>query len=362
MVSLAVLRKQRATRLFLKEAWARAKAAEANVGKLCAHCSRPMAEVEVPFGIGESDLAIDVCTLCMGIWFDPGEHDELALEASELPEDAESSELSPAAKKALAVMEVQHIAERAEEERASEGPEDAWQYVPALFGLPIETSVPEIRDRPLLTWGLTALCSMVFVILVLNDSLSVAIGGWGFIPAEAMRNGGLTLLTSFIVHGGILHILGNMYFLMVFGDNVEDDLGAWGFVVLVFGAHFAGILGHALIDPRGDVPLVGASAGISGVIAYYAVAFPRARLGFVIWIGYGVRWVRMPAVVAFVFWILLQVCGAYQQVAGISNVSSAAHLGGAAVGLITAFCVRLQRRRVLGNGVEAVSGDAGDTE
>jgi len=140
------------------------------------------------------------------------------------------------------------------------------------------------------------------------------------------------LLTSFLLHGGILHLVSNMYFLLVFGDNVEDALGKAGYLGLIVAAALVGDLLHVIFDPRPQIPVVGASGGISGVILYYALKFPRAALGILLRILFYFRWVSLPAYVYVGFWVLLQILGAFQQVAGVTNVSALAHLGGASVG------------------------------
>jgi membrane associated rhomboid family serine protease len=173
---------------------------------------------------------------------------------------------------------------------------------------------------------------------------------WGLKPGAWHRNGGLTLLTSFLLHASVLHIVGNMYFLLIFGDNVEDHLGRGRYIALLLGAHLAGVIAHAFLDFGSMVPLVGASAGISGVIAYYAVTFPRAKLGFAFFIAFRFLWLRLPAYAAFVLWIVLQFVGTWEQIEGSSNVSSLAHLGGAALGLVVALIVR-HRRRCMAKGV-----------
>ncbi len=90
-----------------------------------------------------------------------------------------------------------------------------------------------------------------------------------------------------------------------------------------------------LLIPRGDVPSIGASGGISGLIAFYAFKFPHARLGFLLRFGFIFipKWIQFPAWCAFLFWLLLQFLGAFEQISGFSNVSSLAHLGGTAVGV-----------------------------
>jgi len=110
-------------------------------------------------------------------------------------------------------------------------------------------------------------------------------------------------------------------------------------LLLVFLAAFTGDLLHIMADPRGEIPCVGASGGIAGLTAFYALKFPHARLGILLRIGFIFipKWVSFPAWCAFLLWLLLQFWGAYEQIAGFSNVSALAHLGGTAVGVALWF-------------------------
>jgi membrane associated rhomboid family serine protease len=154
------------------------------------------------------------------------------------------------------------------------------------------------------------------------------------VPADAWRSGGVTWLTAFFLHGGWLHLVSNVYFLLVFGDNVEDNLGHGRYLVLLILAAAVGDVTHLLADPHSTIPSIGASGGISGVIAYYALKFPHARLGFLWSYYWSYHWVSIPAWSAFAVWALLQGVGIFEQLSGFSHVSAAAHLGGAVTGLV----------------------------
>ena len=156
---------------------------------------------------------------------------------------------------------------------------------------------------------------------------------FGLIPAQALRLHGLTFVTSFFLHAGIIHLLGNMYFLLVFGDEVENLLGRLRYIALIVVAAFVGDVIHIASEPNSTIPCIGASGGIAGVITFYALAFPQAKIGFLWRYFFYFHWIRLPAWFVFVLWILFQIIGAYEQKIGISSVSSFAHLGGAAVGL-----------------------------
>ncbi|MHC4494669.1 MAG: rhomboid family intramembrane serine protease [Planctomycetota bacterium] len=126
-------------------------------------------------------------------------------------------------------------------------------------------------------------------------------------------------------------MFGNLYFLVVFGDNSEDILGKARYLLMIAAAAIAGDVAHILSDPGSTIPCIGASGGISGILAYYCLRFPKAKVGIIL---FWVRWIRMPVGVMFVLWILLQIITAMKQSMGISNVAVFAHFGGAAVGIL----------------------------
>ena len=219
-------------------------------------------------------------------------------------------------------------------------PPDNWlQFLPAVLGMPVECEAPKVTHRPWLTIGLSVGIAALVGWLFASDNLLTAARGWGFIPNQWSRHGGLTVLTSFFLHAGLVHMISNLYFFLVFGDNVEDHLGRVRFLLLLAGAHVAGTILHGAFDPRGGIPCVGASAGIAGVIAYYAVVFPHAKLGLMIrWC-----WLRISAIWALVLYTGLQLLGAWMQLEGFSNVSCLAHLGGLAVGVVAGLVTRNAR-------------------
>jgi len=142
----------------------------------------------------------------------------------------------------------------------------------------------------------------------------------------------MTLVSSMFLHGGFLHILGNMLYLWIFGDNIESKVGHLRFLFfyLICGA-IASIV-HILTGPESTVPMVGASGAISGVLGAYLLLFPRARILTLLTLGFFIRLVEMPAVVVLSLWIILQMVNAYffHQ----SNVAWFAHIGGFFAGII----------------------------
>ena len=207
------------------------------------------------------------------------------------------------------------------------------KQIAAFLGVPVEfDTVPQAR-RPWATWllGTLIIGASVFAFTRLHEMVSQ----FGLIPAEATRLHGLTFVTSFFLHAGIIHLVGNMYFLFVFGDDVENFLRPFRYLLLIALATFVGDLAHIALDPRAQTPCIGASGGIAGVITFYALNFPRFRLGFLMRWGFvWFHWIRLPAWFVFILWIFFQLIGTLEQRAGISSVSSVAHLGGATVGVV----------------------------
>lgn len=292
---------------------------------------------EVPIYGGPKTELLDVCTVCQFVWFDTNEYEGLP----QKPCDPISQKVLPqAARERLALLEVEAIRERAQQRRegGEDAPDEDWKWIPALFGMPVECEAGTFPRTPWLTWLLAAVIFGVSVIAFFN--LSDTVGRFGLIPSQAWRYGGVTVFTSFFLHGGVWHLLGNLYFFIVFGDDVEVWLGRWRFLLLLMLAILAGAIAHVIGSAGSSLPCVGASGGISGVIAFYALKFPHARLSFLMRFYFFARWISMPAYAMFFVWVAMQSFGTWAQLAGFSNVSSLAHLGGAAVGFAFWFTTR----------------------
>ncbi len=145
-----------------------------------------------------------------------------------------------------------------------------------------------------------------------------------------------TLLTSMFMHGGWLHLIGNMVFLWVFGNNIEDVMGHGRFLVfyLVCGTAAAGA--QMLISPNSVVPMVGASGAISGVLGAYLLLYPRVRVHTLLFLGFYVTTVSLPAYVMLGYWAVLQLFGGLASLSGVERGGTAffAHIGGFVAGLI----------------------------
>ena len=143
-------------------------------------------------------------------------------------------------------------------------------------------------------------------------------------------------LTSMFLHGGWLHLIGNMWYLWIFGDNVEDVLGPVRYLLFYFLCGIAAGVTHVLVSPGSAVPTVGASGAIAGVLAGYASLFPRARVLTLIPLIFYFSVVELPAVVLLVLWFVIQgLTGVLSLGApGASGVAWGAHVGGFLAGLV----------------------------
>ncbi|NQU61265.1 MAG: rhomboid family intramembrane serine protease [Rhodospirillales bacterium] len=147
----------------------------------------------------------------------------------------------------------------------------------------------------------------------------------------------LTLVTSMFLHGGFMHLAGNMLFLWVLGDNIEDALGHKRFIAFYLLSGIAAALAHAAMGPESKIPMIGASGAISGIIGAYLILHPKARIKtlafyFIVW---------LPAYVVLGLWIGFQILSATMDTGGAGGgVAWWAHIGGFIAGVALIFPMR----------------------
>lgn len=322
-VLMPVLRRH-LTAAVARDIWARAYQSTV-AGVPCPSCRRATARIFMQVGPDRFDL--DVCRRCHCVWFDDGEYQRLPSQPP--PPPPPEAHLDPEVQKQIAIAQVKIMAEEAKrEEEAS--PVEGLEQLPALLGMPVELAASEGAFRPWLTW---ATATLVAVVSIVGFARPQVIEMLQMVPSRLGESAGLTTLTAFFVHAGWEHLLGNLWFLVVFGDNVEQILGRGRWLVLVVGATFLGAVAQVLFDPRGDIPCVGASGGISGLILCYALLLPKARLGLFFWIWWRPIWITFSATIGLLWWLAMQVLLLWQQLAGVGHVSALAHLGGVVAGL-----------------------------
>lgn len=154
----------------------------------------------------------------------------------------------------------------------------------------------------------------------------------------------LPLFSSMFLHGGWLHLGGNMLYLWVFGDNVEDKLGHGRYILFYLLCGIAASLAHIIIDPNSQMPTVGASGAISGVLGAYLLMFPKARVVTLIPIFVFLQVAELPAFIVLGFWFVLQFFNGLislgYETAGMGGVAWWAHIGGFLAGLILVLPLR----------------------
>jgi membrane associated rhomboid family serine protease len=144
-----------------------------------------------------------------------------------------------------------------------------------------------------------------------------------------------TPLTSMFLHGGWLHLIGNMWFLWLFGNNVEDSMGHGRYLIFYVLSGLAAAATQTLVNPNSAIPMVGASGAISGVMGAYIVLYPRVRIHMLIFLGFFITRAVVPAFLMLGYWLLLQIVGGLPSLGNESGgVAFWAHAGGFLAGAL----------------------------
>ena len=218
--------------------------------------------------------------------------------------------------------------------------------------LPIKDDNPTIT-RPWVTLSIVAINSIVFLYSYLlgTHGFDVFIQRMGLIPFEIIHAVDavsptsiplyLTIFSAMFMHGGLMHLGGNLLYLWIFGNNVEESLGPFGFLCFYLLCGISATAAHVISSPNSMVPLVGASGAIAGVLGAYLAAFPGARVHVLVFLIFFIQIVRVPALLVLGGWFVIQVFSATTETSGGgSGVAWYAHIVGFIVGYF------LMRRRV----------------
>ncbi|MCP5153077.1 MAG: rhomboid family intramembrane serine protease [Ectothiorhodospiraceae bacterium] len=202
------------------------------------------------------------------------------------------------------------------------------------------------RATPLVSRAVLVACVVVFLWQASLDAAraDAVVLALGTIPAVLFEHARLapglelvppwaSVLTSMFLHGGWMHLIGNMLFLWIFGDNVEDSTGHGRFAMFYLLCGVAAVLAQSLPDTHSRVPMIGASGAISGVLGAYVLLFPHARVLVLVPLGLFSQVVTLPAVVVLGLWFVLQFVQSVLAPAGGSGVAFAAHIGGFLAGM-----------------------------
>lgn len=220
------------------------------------------------------------------------------------------------------------------------------------------------RSFPIVMLGILLLNVLVFVFELGfgSDALDSLFLSAGVVPVEYTRGlevgppppfgiTWITLITSMFLHGGFLHIASNMLYLFIFGDNVEDRLGHLRFLLFYFACGIIAGLTHIVVNAGSDVPSVGASGAIAGVLAGYLRLFPHARVRTLVFVGPIIFVPRIAAGFLIVFWFVTQLFAGLTSLGATTDQSSGiavwAHVGGFVAGLILIQVLRPRRPTAL---------------
>jgi len=218
--------------------------------------------------------------------------------------------------------------------------------------IPLRDHNPSSRV-PFVTYGLIAANIAVFLaywpLFADLPQLYAFYQDWALIPAKVSHGQGVHgYITSMFLHGGWMHLLGNMLFLWIYGDNIEDELGPVRFALFYGACGLAAAAAQVAAEPASRVPMVGASGAIAGVMGAYLLMFPRARVDILIIFIFFFRIVPVPAWIVLGLWFALQLFGGLGTPAGGGGVAYWAHAGGFVAGVVLALPMWLRRGGVGG--------------
>jgi membrane associated rhomboid family serine protease len=206
---------------------------------------------------------------------------------------------------------------------------------------PVGDDNSQRRTTPVVTFALIGLNVLVFLLELSGGDQFIT--NWAFVPSRFSEDPGanaVTLFSAMFMHGGWLHLFGNMLFLWIFGDNVEDRFGHGKFLIFYLLAGLAATFSQYWVSPESGIPNVGASGAIAGVLGAYILLFPQSRVNVLL----GRQIVAMPAFAVLGMWIVLQLVSGVGTIAATDEsaggIAYMAHIGGFVSGLLMTFLFR----------------------
>lgn len=224
---------------------------------------------------------------------------------------------------------------------------------------PLRDENPTVR-KPYFTILFMAICILVFLVQISGgeEAAQNFIYRYGLIPSRFISNDYLpystnevspylTLISSMFLHGGWMHLIGNMVFLWIFGNNIEDILGHGRFIVFYILCGLLAALAQMISEPGSEIPMIGASGAVSGVMGAYIVLFPRAKILTLIFLGFFITTMRISAGWFLGIWFAMQSVNALGSVGGTGGVAFWAHVGGFIAGIVLLFLLKPKGQRLL---------------
>jgi len=206
--------------------------------------------------------------------------------------------------------------------------------------IPLKDDNPT-SGKPIITYFIIGLCVLIFLMQLGSESYKTGqlFYSYGLIPSVLMDHnklpidlyaipGWLTIFTSMFMHGGFMHLIGNMLYMWIFADNIEDNLGSTKFFIFYFLSGAGAAMTQVLMNTHSQVPMVGASGAIGGVLGAYLINHPNAKVLVLIPFGFFSQLIKIRALYVLGFWFILQF------ISSGGGVAYAAHIGGFISGVI----------------------------
>tara|TARA_B100001027_G_scaffold207552_1_gene172092 strand:- start:393 stop:1079 length:687 start_codon:yes stop_codon:yes gene_type:complete len=221
--------------------------------------------------------------------------------------------------------------------------------------IPIKDDNPT-KNRSIMRLVIIVVCSIVFLIQLTGDNYYL-VNFYGYKPASLLGNNYqyetfnpiLTIVTSMFMHGGWLHFFGNMLYLWIFSDNIEDALGKKQFVIFYFLSGIFAALFQSIGEINSDVPMIGASGAIAGILGAYIYLFPKAKILVIVPLLIFFFSMRLPALIVLGFWFIIQFLNVTLFDSQNSNVAWMAHIGGFIFGIF--YCIFFLKKKKKGSSV-----------
>ena len=217
--------------------------------------------------------------------------------------------------------------------------------------IPLKDDNPT-SGRPVVTYFLISLCVVIFLIQLASQSYRTGelFYSYGLIPSVLTGHNNLpidlyvvpasiTIFTSMFMHGGFMHLIGNMLYMWIFADNIEDNLGPAKFIIFYLLCGIGAAMAQVFIDTQSQVPMVGASGAIGGILGAYLINYhPNARVLVLIPFGFFSQLIKIRALYVLGFWFILQF------ISSGGGVAYAAHIGGFVSGMILILFFNKKRK------------------
>ena len=213
--------------------------------------------------------------------------------------------------------------------------------------IPLKDDNPTRGGKPIVTYGIIFFCVIIFFsqLGLSENELRDFTYSYGLIPSVLMGIDNLpndlfkispigTIFTSMFMHGGWMHLIGNMLYLWIFSDNIEDDLGTLNFIIFYLVCGIGAAMSQVLRDINSQIPMRGASGAIGGILGAYLVNYPNARVLVLIPFGFFSQLIKIRALYVLGFWFILQFINSALSSSSGGGVAYAAHIGGFVSGVI----------------------------